>query len=80
MRRSSLSFEEESIQLFGHDRKESFRWLDVSVKIKTSVSSFAVCNNANTPNTEVSWPVLAVAWMKTNTERKRKAKSPKNWN
>ena len=74
IRCSSLSSEEESFQLFGHDRKESFRWLVFSVKIKTSVSFFAVCNNANTSNTEVSWP--GVAWIKTTTEGKRIAKSP----
>lgn len=73
MRCSSLSSEEESFQLFGHDRKECFRSLAVSVKMKTLVSSFTVCNYSNTPNTEVSWPG---AWMKTKTERKRKAKSP----
>ena len=64
MRCSSLSSEEESFQLFGHDRKESFRSLVVSVKIKTSVSSFAVCNNANTPNTD-----------ENENENRKKAKS-----
>ena len=64
MRCSSLSSEEESFQLFGHDRKESFRSLVVSVKIKTPVSSFAVCNNANTPNTD-----------ENENENRKKAKS-----
>ena len=53
MRCSPLSSEEESFQLFGHDRKECFRSLALSVKMKTSVTSFTVCNNANAPNTEV---------------------------
>ena len=74
MRCSSLSSEEESFQLFGHDRKESFRSLVVSVKIKTSVSSFAVCNNANTPNTEVSWPGVSCGLDEDENRKKVKSK------
>ena len=54
------------------DRKESFRLLVVSVKIKTSVSSFAVCNNANTPNTEVSWPGVSRGLDKDENRKKPK--------
>ena len=74
MRCSSLSSEEESFQLFGPDRKESFRSLVVSVKIKTSVSSFAVCNNANTPNTEVSWPGVSCGLDEDENRKKAKSK------
>ena len=82
MRCSSLSSEEESFQLFGHDRKEYFRSLAVSVKMKTSVSSFTVkfATMQILLTQRFLGPVLAVAWMKTKTERKRKAKSPWNWN
>ena len=82
MRCSSLSSEEESFQLFGHDRKECFRSLAVSVKMKTSVSSFTVkfATMQILLTQRFLGPVLAVAWMKTKTERKRKAKSPWNWN
>ena len=82
MRCSSLSSEEESFQLFGHDRKEYFRSLAVSVKMKTSVSSFTVkfATMQILLTHRFLSPVLAVAWMKTKTERKRKANSPWNWN
>lgn len=71
---SSLSSEEESFQLFGHDRQECFRSLAVSVKMKTSVSSFTVCNNENTLNREVYWPGVSCGLDEDESRKKAKSK------
>lgn len=71
---SSLSSEEESFQLFGHDRQECFRSLAVSVKMKTSVSSFTVCNDENTLNREVHWPGVSCGLDEDESRKKAKSK------
>ena len=75
MRVSSLSSEEESfqlpLQLLG-EREECFHSL-VSV-MKTSVSSFTVCNNAKTLNTEVSWPGVSCGLDEDESRKKAKSK------
>ena len=71
MRVSSLSSEEESFQLLG-EREECFHSL-VSV-MKTSVSSFTVCNNAKTLNTEVSWPGVSCGLDEDESRKKAKSK------
>ena len=54
---SSVSSEEESVELFNNSQLQKYFASLVSVKTKTSVSSFTFCNTTETLNTEqLQWP------------------------